>query len=380
MKNVTIFYGSRSEFEKIKPSSDFRSLTDMVMEIDTDSRSFIIELPDKPIPEKKKPRVENFVVGSDEYAGVREHVILNFANFLAKMEVVNLYLQNPPLSISTQITNLYPQTKIISQQYKTFSKADLLELYKSYSSHIKGQDAVCEKLLQALFPLASGSQTKPTVILFYGDTGLGKTETAQCIANILNERLFRKQFSMFQNNQFATYLFGGAHYERSFAKDLLDRESNVILLDEFDKANPVFHSAFYQLFDGGIYEDQNYSLELNKSIIICTSNYKSEDDIKSHLGNAIFSRFDAIIHFSSLAPEAKREIANMKYDEKIQHYSENDQEILRRADLRERLVCYSEQCSNAREISRLIDRTFSLLLINELLGKTIIGYDGDKAI
>lgn len=380
MKNVTIFYGSRSEFEKIKPSSDFRSLTDMVMEIDTDSRSFIIELPDKPIPEKKKPRVENFVVGSDEYAGVREHVILNFANFLAKMEVVNLYLQNPPLSISTQITNLYPQTKIISQQYKTFSKADLLELYKSYSSHIKGQDAVCEKLLQALFPLASGSQTKPTVILFYGDTGLGKTETAQCIANILNERLFRKQFSMFQNNQFATYLFGGAHYERSFAKDLLDRESNVILLDEFDKANPVFHSAFYQLFDGGIYEDQNYSLELNKSIIICTSNYKSEDDIKSHLGNAIFSRFDAIIHFSSLAPEAKREIANMKYDEKIQHYSENDQEILRRADLRERLVCYSEQCSNAREISRLIDQTFLLLLINELLGKTIIGSDGDKAI
>ena len=53
MKNVTIFYGSRSEFEKIKPSSDFRSLTDMVMEIDTDSRSFIIELPDKPIPEKR---------------------------------------------------------------------------------------------------------------------------------------------------------------------------------------------------------------------------------------------------------------------------------------------------------------------------------------
>jgi len=182
---------------------------------------------------------------------------------------------------------------------------------------------------------------------------------------------------MFQNNQFATYLFGGAHYEGSFAKDLLDRESNVILLDEFDKANPVFHSAFYQLFDGGIYEDQNYSLELNKSIIICTSNYKSEDDIKSHLGNAIFSRFDAIIHFSSLASEAKREIANMKYDEKIQHYSVNDQEILRHADLRERLVCYSEQCSNAREISRLIDQTFSLLLINELLGKKAFDSVGD---
>lgn len=80
------------------------------------------------------------------------------------------------------------------------------------------------------------------------------------------------------------HTFGGAHYEPSFAKELLDRESNVILLDEFDKAYSVFHSAFYQLFDEGIYEDQNYRLELFKSIIICTSNYKSEDDIKSHLG------------------------------------------------------------------------------------------------
>ena len=55
----------------------------------------------------------------------------------------------------------------------------------------------------------------------------------------------------------------------------------------------------------------------------------------------------------------------------------NAQEILRHADLRERLVCYSEQCSNAREISRLIDQTFSLLLINELLGKQAFESVGD---
>lgn len=367
MKDVVIFYGSCSEFEKITPASDRRSLTDMVMELDTDNRSFIIELPDKPAPEKKKPNIKNFVVGSSEYAGVREHVILNFANFLAKMDVDNLYLQNPPLSISNQIINLYPETKIIKQEYKTFSKDNLLTLHDSYGDHIKGQSNVLEKLLQALFPLASGAQTKPTVILFYGDTGLGKTETAQRIADILGEKLFRKQFSMFQNNQFATYLFGGAHYEKSFAKDLLDRESNVILLDEFDKANPVFHSAFYQLFDGGIYEDQNYSLELQKSIIICTSNYKSEDDIKSHLGNAIFSRFDSIIHFSDLSATAKREIANMQYTLKINDYSPEDQDAIVSADLHDTLVHVAEKCSNAREISRLIEQTFSLLLLRNLL-------------
>lgn len=369
MNSVTIFYGARSEFEKIKPNSDCRSLKDMVMELDTDGRSFTIELPDKPAPEKKKPEVKNFVVGSNEYAGVREHVILNFANFLAKMNVENLYLQNPPLSISTQITNLYSQTRIIDQPYKTFTKNDLLELNQSYNKHIKGQETVCTKLLQALFPLASGGQTKPTVILFYGDTGLGKTETAQYIASILGENLFRKQFSMFQNNQFATYLFGGAHYESSFAKELLDRESNVILLDEFDKANPVFHSAFYQLFDEGIYEDQNYRLKLLKSIIICTSNYKSEDDIKSHLGKAIYSRFDAVIHFASLTSEAKRNIAAMQYDDQIQNYFEDDRKALNNANLRERLIDYSAQCDNAREISRLIKQTFSLFLIDKLINE-----------
>ena len=32
--------------------------------------------------------------------------------------------------------------------------------------------------------------------------------------------------------------------KRVFAKDLIARDSNVILLDEFDKAYSVFHSAF----------------------------------------------------------------------------------------------------------------------------------------
>ena len=67
---------------------------------------------------------------------------------------------------------------------------------------------------------------------------------------------------MFQNNEFATYLFGGKYNEKSFAQDLLARRSNVILLDEFDKANPIFHSAFYQLFDEGIYEDTNFHAEV----------------------------------------------------------------------------------------------------------------------
>ena len=77
--------------------------------------------------------------------------------------------------------------------------------------------------------------------MFYGNSGIGKTETAKFLSRILGQKLFRKQFSMFQNVKFSEYLFGGNHAQSSFAKELLERSSNVILLDEFDKAANLFH-------------------------------------------------------------------------------------------------------------------------------------------
>ena len=367
MNSVVIFYGSWAKFEGIIPGENCRNLTEMVMEVDADSRSYTLIVPDKPIEEKPKPKVENFIVGSNEYAGVREHVILNFANFLAKMDVSNLYLQNPPLSISTQIKKLYPQTETIEQDYERLSRDALKRIHEGYEKKIKGQNDVLMKLLQALFLLTTNNRVKPIVILFYGDTGLGKTETAQFVSSILGENIFRRQFSMFQNNQFATYLFGGAHYERSFAKELLDRESNVILIDEFDKANATFHSAFYQLFDEGIYEDQNYHLELSRSIIICTSNYKTEEEIKSQLGRAIFSRFDAVIKFNELSVAAKAEIASMQYERNLAMYSEQEQNIITEKNTKEKIIECSSLCSNAREIAHLVEDVFSLILLRDLL-------------
>ena len=61
-------------------------------------------------------------------------------------------------------------------------------------------------------------------------------------------------FTVYGNFKFYRGIIWRLH-QKSFAKDLLARDSNVILLDEFDKANSIFHSAFYQLFDEGIFED-----------------------------------------------------------------------------------------------------------------------------
>lgn len=95
MKKVVIFYGPRDEFKKIIPNNKARNLTDLVMEIDSDSNTLKLELPNSETKQKEKIKVTNFVVGSDEYTGVKEHVIINFINFIAKIEVENLYLHNP---------------------------------------------------------------------------------------------------------------------------------------------------------------------------------------------------------------------------------------------------------------------------------------------
>ncbi len=350
-----IFYGSKREFQNKIPEKH-RTLTDLVMELDVSKMLVQIEGQEHKEKSVEKVKVENFVAGSQEYAGVREHVILNFANFLAKMDVKNIYLHNPPLQISEQIKRLYPDTKVEMQEYKAVTEEIVI-----------GQSSVKTQLLKALLPLTLDDREKPVIMLFYGSSGIGKTETANFISTCLTEKIFRKQFSMFQNNQFSTYLFGGAHYEKSFAKDLLDRESNVILLDEFDKAHPTFHSAFYQLFDEGIFEDQNYIVQLKKSVIICTSNYKDEDQIRKELGDAIFNRFDVVIGFNELSEEAKLKIAEMSILEVQMKYKE-EKGIEMTEQYLNNLKSVAVKCRNAREIHHLVSDTFALYYIKQICG------------
>ena len=372
MNKIIIFYGSNREFNKKIPR-DSRNLTDVVMELDSDNKNMIVHIPElqkennETKTEKEKLKVANFVINSDEYSGVREHVIINFANFIAKMDIQNMYIQNPPIHISEQLHRIYDDKNIIQeiqQPYNGITKTIIQQFYNGYDDKIIGQEIAKMKVLQALYPLMDNKQKKPMVILFYGDSGIGKTETAHYLAELLDGKLMRKQFSMYQNNQFGTYLFGGSYGEGSFAKDLLDRDSNVILLDEFDKANPVFHSAFYQLFDEGVYEDQNYKVNLDYAIIICTSNYKTESEIKEQLGTPIFNRFDAVIHFAELSDEAKEKIARNFIQETIEKYKEDtiemDENILLR--LQKSAIGYS----NTREIKHLIQNTFSLYAIRKL--------------
>ena len=74
-----IFYGSNRAFTELIPNN-YRNLTDVVMEMDNDNKNMILHIPElakqgeEKIEEKPKIKIENFVINSDEYSGVREHV------------------------------------------------------------------------------------------------------------------------------------------------------------------------------------------------------------------------------------------------------------------------------------------------------------------
>ncbi|AJD91987.1 hypothetical protein JMA_26700 [Jeotgalibacillus malaysiensis] len=134
------------------------------------------------------------------------------------------------------------------------------------------------------------------------------------------------------------------------------------MLDEFDKAHTSFHSAFYQLFDEGIYEDQNYHLNLKKSVIICTSNYKNLNEVQDHLGSAIYSRFDNIVQFNDLTDEAKQTIGTKIYDDLNDIY---DNELSSKTY--EKLTISFNECQSVREIKSLIEDTFALSAIKDMI-------------
>lgn len=149
-------------------------------------------------------------------------------------------------------------------------------------------------------------------------------------------------------------------------KNTLLRETNVLLFDEFDKALSIFHSAFYQLFDEGIYEDHNYKVVVNKAIIMCTSNYKTIDEIKEHLGLPIYNRFDSIIKFNDLSGMAKEKIAEREIERLREDYDIEDRELF------DKIKKGAVTQSNAREIKHLIKDTFSLVALNKICGETEI--------
>ncbi len=369
MNKINIFYGPYEEFKQELPEN-YVNLTDYVYQTDKKHKDIrIYQNPDSYSTEYEKLDIENLVAFSDNYANLNEHAIQAFASLLIEDNISNLYLQNPPYQIVSQLEKKWGDiTEKKTYSYKKITSSFLKNINKQFDKKIIGQPQVRERLLATLYSLTkSKSDKKICVVLFYGPSGVGKTETAKFLSKLMNnKKIFREQMSMYHNDEFSSYLFGGKHSQDSFAKRLLNRKSNVIVLDEFDKCNPIFHSAFYQLFDEGIFKDKNYRVDLTNSIIICTSNYLDVSAIKQNLGEPIYSRFDAIIPFKELSLEDKQTILNNELTSELSKLSKKERKIIDAIELKAQLTQHIHKLENVRKIKNLVRDSINLRIIRKM--------------
>jgi len=162
----------------------------------------------------------------------------------------------------------------------------LLHLEDKLHERVIAQDDAIKAVSEALRRLRSGMTTseRPISFLFLGPTGVGKTETAKSLADFYyggEKNMIRLDMSEYTDENGLKRLLGappGEGNERGELTDKIhDNPAALILLDEFEKANPKIHNLFLQVFDDGrLTDNKGNTVSFRNAIIIATSNAGSE--------------------------------------------------------------------------------------------------------
>ncbi len=371
---ITIFIGSKRDFNnyinnRIDPDEETISFMELIQHYNARIRPS-----DSGVRERDLSNlisVNNCVVRADDYGSVLEHVISNFANVVAlNYDIGHLYIQNPPRKVLESLKSFYgDDIEYTGSEYTKLDRTKLREVYQNLCRDILGQEKCKKQMISGMYRLISQNNQKPIVLMFYGPSGVGKTESAKCISRTMGGELLRIQFSMMQSAEAFNYIFGAEHSKNSFARDMLSRESNVILIDEFDKVHPSLYNAFYELFDEGVYVDTNYNVDLNNSIFLLTGNYQSEEQIKKELGPAMFSRIGACICFEGLTKEQKQAIVTNWYSIVLGQLQKDEQNVIKDAPILEWFKENADRYDNIRILKTKLENAIFQKLTEEFIIK-----------
>jgi type VI secretion system protein VasG len=269
---------------------------------------------------------------------------------------------------------------------------------------VRGQDPALEVIAKELRSARAGlkpPQQPLGVFLLVGPSGVGKTETALGLADLLfgGERfLVTINMSEFQEKHTVSRLIGsppgyiGYGEGGVLTEAVRQRPYSVVLLDEVEKADREVLNLFYQVFDKGMLADgEGRVIDFKNTVIIMTSNLATDlitnvalpgttppplEDIVSlvkpvlsaHFKPALLARF-TVVPYVPIQPEALRGIAKMKLDGIVKRAKEGHGIDLVVDDLVVRTI--ADRCrevdSGARNIDHILRNTVLPLVSAEIL-------------
>ncbi|MVW73953.1 type VI secretion system ATPase TssH [Pseudomonas sp. R-22-3w-18] len=154
---------------------------------------------------------------------------------------------------------------------------------------VRGQEQAIQALDKAMRATAAGLNRPDApvgVFLLVGPSGVGKTETALALADLLygGERFLTViNMSEFQEKHTVSRLIGappgyvGYGEGGMLTEAVRQKPYSVILLDEVEKADPDVMNVFYQIFDKGVANDgEGREINFRNTLILMTSNLASE--------------------------------------------------------------------------------------------------------
>ncbi|HEY2234773.1 MAG TPA: type VI secretion system ATPase TssH [Candidatus Angelobacter sp.] len=288
--------------------------------------------------------------------------------------------------------------------------ASVLDLDRQLSQRIIGQNHALQALAQRIITNRASldDPSKPVgVFLLVGPSGVGKTETALALSDLLyggERNLITINMSEFQEPHTVSTLKGSppgyvGYGEGGVLTEAVRRRPySVVLLDEVEKAHPDVLELFYQVFDKGVMEDgEGREIDFKNTIILLTTNACTETLMKLYADpetmpgpegmvlalkpelNKIFKPAFLgrmlIVPYLPVRDEALRRIVILKLDKIKKRIQENHKIEFEHGE--ELVTEVARRCteveSGARNIDNILSNTLLPEISRELLGRMAEG-------
>jgi ATP-dependent Clp protease ATP-binding subunit ClpA len=274
----------------------------------------------------------------------------------------------------------------------------LRDLDARLKSQIFGQDHAVDLVVRAIRKSRAGfgERDKPVAsLLFVGPTGVGKTELARQLAEILGVHLLRFDMSEYQERHTVSRLIGAppgyvGYDEGGLLTDAIRKNPHsVLLLDEIEKAHQDIYNMLLQIMDYATLTDNNgKKADFRNVVLIMTSNAGAREIGKQLVGfgersvkeDALFdaverifapefrNRLDAVVKFNGLDHAVVLQIVGKAIRVFQEELAEKNVTLEVTPSCMEWLARkgYSEEFG-AREIARLVSSKIKDFFVDEVL-------------